>query len=69
MIYNFKKVDEDTISHQLINKKTGEVQEIGIETGISQHENLKEHLQDWVTQRRQVFFIKTVTNDFGFKLK
>lgn len=69
MIYYIKKIDDDTISHQLIDKKTGKITELGIEVGISQQENLQEHLQDWVNQRRQVLFIKFVKNDFGFKLK
>lgn len=70
MIYNIKKIDDDTISHQLINKKTSEVTELGIETGIAKQENLKEYLQDWVNQRRQVLKnIKFIKNDFGFKLK
>lgn len=68
MIYNIKKVDDQTISHQLIDKKTGKVTTIGIED-ISTVENLKEHLQDWVNQRKQVLKIKFIKNDFGFKLK
>lgn len=70
MIYYIKKIDDDTISHQLINKKTGKITELGIEVGISQQSNLQKNLQDWVNQRRQVFKdIKFVKNDFGFKLK
>ena len=69
MIYYIKKIDDDTISHQLIDKKTGKTTELGIEVGISQQENLQEHLQNWVNQRKQVLFIKFVKNDFGFKLK
>ena len=68
MIYNIKKIDDQFISHQLINKKTGEVTVLGTED-ISTIENLKEHLQDWITQRKQVLNIKFVKNDFGFKLK
>jgi len=69
MIYNIKKIDEDTISHQLIDNNTNRVIELGVETGISKIENLKVHLQDWVKQRKQVLKIKIVKNDFGFKLK
>jgi len=69
MRYNFKKIDEDTIQHQMINEKTGKIIDLGEEPGISKIKNLKAHLQSWVTHRRDVFKIKSVTNDFGFKLR
>ena len=67
MIYNIKKIDDDTIEHQLLDN--GKIKVIGRETGISKIENLQEHLQDWATQRKQVLRVKKVTNNMGIQLK
>ena len=67
MIYNIKRLDEDTIQHEIIVGK--KVNILGKEVGISKLENLQSHLQDWVNQRKQIFKITKVTNDLGVKLK
>lgn len=62
MVYNIKRIDDDTIEHQIAGKTT-------IETGISKIDNLQVHLQDWVNQRKTIFKIHKVTNDLGLDLK
>ena len=68
MIYNIKRVDEDTVHHELI-KKDGTIILIGKEVGISKLEKLQEHFQDWVNQRKTIFKLSSVTNNLGLKLR
>lgn len=62
MVYNIKRIDGDTIEHQIAGLRMREV-------GIAGIENLQAHCQDWVTQRKQIFKITKVTNDLGLRLK
>jgi len=68
MIYNIRQIDEDTIFHELI-EEDGTIRPLGKQVGISKAENLQESLQDWVDQRKTLFDLSSVTNDFGFELK
>ena len=68
MIYNIRKINNDTIRHELIHRNN-KLSIIGTETGISKIENLEQHLQDWANQRRETLKITSVTNDFGYNLK
>ena len=62
MLYHIKKIDNDTLEHHLAGHRTRE-------SGISQIEDLQAYLQNWVDQRKTIFPIKKITNDYNLDLK
>jgi|TARA_B110000483_G_C17982005_1_gene460091 hypothetical protein len=62
MIYNIKRIDDDTIHHEIGGQVFKQV-------GITEIDDLQTYLQDLVNQRKQIFKITKITNDLGIKLK